>query len=129
MDTNWQNACADNRVTNTCYSKIVIPASVMAGLVFQAKDGIRDLGRCRGRGDGYMRQTGTTRGACCSLSVARCSSSTQGMSVWGGLSTCPKYTSDAADDPRGVDLGVRPIIEKQINDFHNQRHPQQQKPP
>ncbi|GAB5886387.1 hypothetical protein JMUB7556_28340 [Staphylococcus aureus] len=64
-------------------------------MFFQAEDGIRDRSVSRGLGDVYKRQERPFHPQLC---YQHC--------------TCLLYTSDAADELDGVDLGGRRIIKK-----------------
>mgnify|MGYP003381606385 CR=1 FL=1 len=81
----------------------------------QAEDGIRDLVRSRGLGDGYKRQDAkgaiTTR---CYGKTEVPGANTRVVVATGAPAgtTCLLYTSDAADERSSVDLGGRRIIKK-----------------
>ncbi|GAB5887227.1 hypothetical protein JMUB7556_28370 [Staphylococcus aureus] len=64
-------------------------------MFFQAEDGIRDRSVSRGLGDVYKRQPRVYF-----------------IDIWALGKNCLLYTSDAADELDGVDLGGRRIIKK-----------------
>ena len=105
--------------------------------VFQAEDGIRDLGRSRGLGDVYKRQpeemprvivdgrvVGTDgvaiararigTGDALSLRIEKPEQRPRSINQWPQVmrEICLLYTSDAADERSSVDLGGRRILKK-----------------
>ena len=95
---------------------------VVMSFVCQAKDGIRDLGRSRGLGELYKRQTmappirelaKNILHDPVEISIAL---SKPAEGVKQEAYVCLLYTSDAADERSSVDLGGRRIIKKNTSD-------------
>ena len=84
----------------------------------QAEGGIRYLVRSRGLGDVYKRQEQFLIKA---SELARKASGSASrslfpkLSLWGELSSCLLYTSDAADERSSVDIDGRRIIKKKTH--------------